>query len=163
MNHSQPCTAARSAGGGGASGFAVTLALAGEAIALAVLARRQPPVAATPATDADVPPSIAPDNPDPLPFAAAIAFLGASLAHALTVLAPPAALVEGLEQPLAAAIALGAVAVAAARVASAAIDPDARIALHAGAAVVLLYLASVLLVTPFQPGTAPSRQQGQAL
>jgi uncharacterized membrane protein len=67
---------------------------------------------------------------------------------------------------------LGAVAGAAVAVARAAADPRARLALGGGAAVVGLYLASALLVTPFQPGGDVTglpleqldvRQQGQAL
>ena len=133
-------------------GVALTLALAGEAIALAALARRQ--------------------AADPVPFPAAVAFLGAALAHAIGVLAPPPAIVGGLERPLLAAIGLVAVAAGAAIVALAAPDGRVRVALHAGAAAIALYLASVLLVTPFQPGSDAAalplaeldvRQQGQAL
>ena len=100
------------------------------------------------------------------------AFLGAALLHALGVLAPPAALVGGPAHPLLAAIGLVAVAAGAAIVAHAAPDERVRVALEAGAATLGLYLASVLLVTPFQPGAGMSalplaeldvRQQGQAL
>ena len=113
-----------------------------------------------------------PAGADPLPLAAALAFLGAALGHALAVLAPTAALIAGLEQPLAAALGLGAVAAGAAIAGRAAPDPRVRMALDAGAALLGLYLASVLLVTPFQPGADVAsmplaeldvRQQGQAL
>ena len=133
-------------------GVVLTLALAGEAIALAALARRQ--------------------AADPVPFPAALAFLGAALAHAIGVLAPPSAIVGGLERPLLAAIGLVAVAAGAAIVALAAPDGRVRVALNAGAAAIALYLASVLLVTPFQPGSDTAmlplaeldvRQRGQAL
>ena len=85
---------------------------------------------------------------------------------------PAAALVGGLERPLPAAIGLVAVAAGAAIVALAAPDGRVRAALEAGAAAIVLYLASVLLVTPFQPGSETAalplaeldvRQQGQAL
>ena len=67
---------------------------------------------------------------------------------------------------------LGSVAVAAALVARAAPHGPARTALAGTAALIALYLASVLLVTPFQPGgdatglplaELDARQQGQAL
>jgi uncharacterized membrane protein len=132
-------------------GVALTLVLAGEAVALAAIARR---------------------DRDPVPFPAALAFLGGALVHALATLAPPLALVEGLDVVLPAGGGLGAVAGAAVAVARAAADPRARLALGGGAAVVGLYLASALLVTPFQPGGDVTglpleqldvRQQGQAL
>jgi uncharacterized membrane protein len=134
-------------------GAALTLALAAESAALAAVARRD-------------------RAQDPLPFAAALAFLGASLGHALAVLAPPAALIAGLARPLEAALALAATAAAAVLAARAAARPDERVVLHAGAAVLGLYLASTLLITPFQPGADMAalplaeldvRQQGQAL
>ncbi len=133
-------------------GAALTLALTGEAIALATLARRQ-------ATD-------------PVPFPAALAFLGVAFAHTIVVLAPPAALVGGLPDPLLATIGLAAVAAGAAIVARSAPDARVRLALESGAAALGLYLASVLLVTPFQPGTGTAalpiaeldvRQRGQVL
>jgi hypothetical protein len=75
------------------------------------------------------------------------------------VLATPDALVYGLADPLAAAIALGAAAVAVA-VSSFAVPGAPRYvaAARAAAAVLVLYAASVELVTPFGSG-----QQGQAL
>jgi uncharacterized membrane protein len=154
-------------------GATVTLALAGEAIALAALAPRRRaggggprlPLPAALGRSGDL-------SADPLPFPAALAFLGAALAHALGVLPHPVALIAGVEDPLATAIAGGGLVAAGALVARAAADARLRLALESGAAVLVLYVASVLLVTPFQPraGTAglalaelDVRQQGQAL
>ena len=139
-------------------GVALTLALSGEAVALAALARRTAPSSRAAA--------------DPVPFAGALAFLAAALGHATAVLAPPEALVYGLDAVAPALAGLGAVTLAAALVARAAPDAAARAALAGVAATIGLYLASVLLVTPFQPGADMSglplseldtRQQGQAL
>ena len=91
--------------------------------------------------------------------------------HAVAFEAPPVALVEGLTEPAAAALALGAVAVALLRCARLPLEGehDGEV-LAAMTAVALLYLASVLVVTPFQvgnPGAEPAlldldvRQQGQ--
>ena len=113
------------------SGVALTLALAGQAVALGALAR---------------------GRPDPLALPAAAAFLGAALGHALAFLAPPGALVTGVDAVLPAIAGLGAVAVAAALLARAAERRVDRAALVAAAALTGLYLASVLVVTPFQPG-----------
>jgi uncharacterized membrane protein len=88
------------------------------------------------------------------------------------VLAPPSALVAGLEPVLPAVAGFGAVAGATVLLARAAPDGIARIALGGLAATVGLYLVSALVVTPFQPGGEASglpleqldiRQQGQAL
>ena len=83
------------------------------------------------------------------------------------VLAPPEALVAGLEDPLGA---LALLAVAGAALAAARMPEVDRAALHALAAVTVLYLASTELITAFQPvgGEAAVsglgvRQQGQAL
>jgi len=134
-------------------GVALTLALAGEAAALAAVARRH--------------------GHDPVVLPAALAFLGGALAHALFVLAPPEALVAGLDDPLHAALGVGAVVLAAAFAAAATRDRQLRPALAAGAALLALHLASALLVTPFQPGADAAaqlplaeldvRQQGQML
>jgi len=131
-------------------GAALTAALAGEAVLLALLARHLR---------------------DTVFGHAAVAFLLTALADAVGVLAPPDALVTGVDAPLAAAAALGSVALAAAVLA--AVAPDAgrlRGPLAGGAALVVLHLASVELVTPFQPGAEGLaigelgvRQQGQAL
>ena len=132
-------------------GAALTLALAGEAVALGALARQRR---------------------DPLPLPAAAAFLGVALGHALVVLAPPEALVGGLEAVLPAIAGLGAVSAAAGLLARAATRDADRGSLAAASALVALYLASVLVVTPFQPGAETAalplelldvRQQGQAL
>jgi hypothetical protein len=91
--------------------------------------------------------------------------------HAIAFEAPPVALVEGLTEPGAAALALGAVTFAALRCARLPLNGEHdRDVLGAVAAVALLYLASVLVVTPFQPGNPGAeaalldldvRQQGQ--
>jgi uncharacterized membrane protein len=142
-------------------GAALSLALAGQAVALAAIARRDRTQSRAAA-----------GARDPLPFPAALAFLGTALAHALPTLAPPTALVTGLDSVFAAAITLGALAVATALVARAAPDARIRLALLGAATVLALYLASALVVTPFQPGADASglpleqldiRQQGQAL
>jgi uncharacterized membrane protein len=128
------------------SGPALTLAWAGQAVALAALARR---------------------HRDPLARAGAIGFLGCAALHALAVLAPVDALVTGLEDPLGA---LALLAVAGAALAAARMPGVDRVALHALAAVTVLYLASTELISAFQPGAAEAamgglgvRQQGQAL
>jgi uncharacterized membrane protein len=73
------------------------------------------------------------------------------------MLAPPAALVDGVADPLGAAAGLAAVAATAAFVSLASDQRQLRLALQAGAAVIALFLVSTLLVTPFE------REQGQAL
>ncbi|MGI8749117.1 MAG: DUF2339 domain-containing protein, partial [Thermoleophilaceae bacterium] len=97
--------------------------------------------------------------------------LGLALGVALG-LAPPDALGVGLDSPLKAAGALLAVIAAAALLARADVPRGARPWLIAAVGVVSLYLASALLVTPFQPDGAasgaavlelPVRQQGQVL
>ena len=68
--------------------------------------------------------------------------------HVLVTLAPPIALLDGLDSPLAAAAALVAIAAAVFAVSRAPLgDPDARRGLAAVAALILLYLASVGVVT----------------
>jgi uncharacterized membrane protein len=138
-------------------GVALTLALAGQAAALATLAARDRKRARA---------------FDPLPFPAAGVFLGAALLHALAVLAPPDVLVAGLDPVLPALAGVGAVAGATVLLARAAPDGLARVALGGLGASVGLYLVSALVVTPFQPGGEASglpleqldiRQQGQAL
>ena len=130
-------------------GVALTAALAAEAVALAMVARR---------------------SKDDVAVAAAIAFANLALMHALAVLAPPAALVEGVVDPLAAAAGLAAVAVAVGSIGLAA--PRWAIAARGAAAVIVLYALSVELVSAFQPGPDSAglplealdvRQQGQAL
>ena len=103
----------------------------------------------------------------------ALAYLGGALAHALASEAPPTALVTGLEQPLTAAISLGAVLLGAGFCARwGCWRAGISRALLAGASITALYLISALLVTPFQPGGSAAeaspldldvRQQGQVL
>jgi hypothetical protein len=119
-------------------GPALTVAWAAEAAALAEIARR---------------------HRDALARAGSLAFLGCSAVHALAILAPASALVVGLEDPLAALALLG---VAGAALAAARMPGVDRLALQTIAAVTTLYLASVELVTVFQPDPA-IRQLGQAL
>ena len=105
--------------------------LAAEALALAELARRRE---------------------DPIAAWAAVAFAGAGLLHALAVLAPPVALIDGLDAPLAAAGALGAAALALVVAGRAPFgNPDVGRVLRAAAALTLLYLASVEIVTAAGP------------
>lgn len=103
----------------------------------------------------------------------ALACLGGALAHALVFEAPPSALVTGVEAAPAAAVGLGALVLAAlacGRPGGA--SPLVPAWLLGAAAVIALYLASVLVVTPFQPGNPATeaslldldvRQQGQVL
>jgi uncharacterized membrane protein len=129
-------------------GPALPAALAAQAVALASLARR---------------------TGDGVAGWGGIGFLVLAGAIAVGTLAPPDALVAGLDRPLDAALALGAVLSAA--IALAWLAPaERRAPLAAAAAVGALYLASVELVTPFQPGLEGlaigelgARQQGQAL
>jgi uncharacterized membrane protein len=100
----------------------------------------------------------------------AIGFLGLAGLHALILEAPPTALLTGVASLPAAAVALGAIAFASAR-AGQALTERPRRWLLGGAAGVLLYLASVAIITAFQPeaGVAQTlldlsvRQQGQVL
>jgi uncharacterized membrane protein len=152
-------------------GVALTLFWAGQAAALAAIARRTPDQRAT-AGGITFPngarAAIARSTDARLAAAGALTFLAGALVHALATSAPPAALVEGLEHPLAAALALAGVTGAALLTARVA-HPTA---LYAAAAATALYLASTALVTPFQPGGDATglplaeldiRQQGQAL
>jgi Predicted membrane protein (DUF2339) len=104
---------------------------------------------------------------DPLSRAGAVGFLGCAALHALLVLAPPEALVDGLADPLGA---LALLAVAGAALVGARMPGVDRSPLLAIAAVTTLYLASAELITAFQPtgdeiatGGLGVRQQGQAL
>ncbi|HEV3379333.1 MAG TPA: DUF2339 domain-containing protein [Thermoleophilaceae bacterium] len=129
-------------------GPALTAALAGEALVLALVSSRYR------------------DEPA---AAAALVVLGAAVVHAIAMSAPPVSLVTGLAHPLDATVALGAVAAAAILAASAlsTFHPRARPALLGAAGVVVLYLASGLVVTPFESGEAvdsallSAHQQGQ--
>ncbi len=127
-------------------GPGLTLAWAAEAAVLAGLARR---------------------HRDALARAGALAFVGCAALHAVAVLAPPDALVTGVEDPLGA---LALLAVAGAALVTARIPGAPRLALQGLAAASGLYLASVEIITVFQPaaggaalGELGIRQQGQAL
>ena len=129
-------------------GPALTAAIAAEGVVLALLSRRFG------------------DQPT---GAVAVVFLGTAAVHGLVQSAPPVSLVTGLADPLDAVIALGAVA-AATIVAAGTLDtlhPRMRPALLGAAGVTLLYLASGLVVTPFESGEAvdsallSAHQQGQ--
>jgi uncharacterized membrane protein len=116
------------------SGPPLTLSFAVEAMALALLVRRFPG--------------------DPVAAAGAFLFAGLTVGHAL-VLAPPAALIGGVADPLAGAAALAAAAVAVG-VYSTAVERAWVVPARAAAAVLVLYAASVELVTvlPAQQGQA---------
>jgi uncharacterized membrane protein len=129
-------------------GAALTAAVAAEGVVLAMLSRRFG------------------DQPT---GAVALVLLGTTAGHGLVQSAPPVSLVTGLADPLDAVIALGAVA-AATIVAAGALEtlsPRARPALLGAAGITLLYLASGLVVTPFESGEAvdsallSAHQQGQ--
>ena len=108
-------------------GAALAATLAGEALLLSGLARR---------------------NDDPYAAWAAVGFVALSLAHTLGALAPPDALIDGVDLPLAAAAALAAVALALYTVSRAPLGlPDGSRVLETAAAVTVLYMASVELVT----------------
>lgn len=101
----------------------------------------------------------------------AVGLLGIAAVHAVAFEAQPIALLEGVAEPGAAVVALGAVAFAVLQCARLPLDGrHDREILSAIAALSLLYLASVLVVTPFQPGNPAAeaglfdldvRQQGQ--
>jgi uncharacterized membrane protein len=161
-------------------GVALTLALAAQSIALVMIARRGA-AAGRPGHDPVV---HEPDGRsghdavgaagrrhDPVAFGGAVAFAAGALGHALAVLAPPLALIDGVELPLAAAAGLGGVAIAALVLAVFG-PPERRDVAWGATAVVLLYGFSVELVTLFQPDAARTlfapgeldvREQGQAL
>ena len=129
-------------------GPALTAALAGQAVAFGALARRMH---------------------DDVAAGGALAYLALAACHAVGAYALPDALVDGLADPGAAALALGAAIAAAGALAWMAPTP-ARSVLAGAAAAGALYLASVELVTPFQPGLEGLalgelgvREQGQAL
>jgi uncharacterized membrane protein len=129
-------------------GPALTAALAAQAVALGTLARR---------------------TEDRVAAWGALGFLALAGGHAVGTFATPDALIDGLGEPLKAALALGA-AIAATGALAWMAPPRARALLAGIAAAGVLYLASVELVTPFQPGLERFaigelgvRQQGQAL
>lgn len=133
-------------------GAALVVAWAAEAVTLAQLARR---------------------TEDRVATAAAGSFLALAAAHALAFEASPDGLVYGVDSLVAAALALGAVAGVLVRLARLDVArPSVRPALvYLAAAAALVYLASLAIVTAFQPGPEALdtgvgldvRQQGQAL
>ena len=135
-------------------GVGLILAWALEAVALARIARR---------TSNDV------------AGLGSLAFLAGAAFHALAVEAPPRALALGVPGLAAASAALGACAVAGLAVAHAKLaiaERDVAPALIGAASLALLYLASILIVSAFQPATIAAgdavldltvRQQGQML
>lgn len=110
---------------GALDGPALVAAWAGQAVALAALAKAEGEVARI----------------------GALAFLAGALGHALVFEAPPAGLAEGVAHPFDAAVALGAVLLAALRVARHDPEPSLRRVLPAAAALCGLHLASVELVS----------------
>jgi hypothetical protein len=153
-------------------GVALTLALAAESAALVMIARRsRRAVEPTGGTAAGIVAWSRRAGRDPVALGGAVAFAAGALGHAVAVLAPPLALIDGVELPLAAAAGLGAVAIAAMVIAARGPE-DWRAAAWGAVAVVLLYGFSVELVTLFQPdagrnlfapGELDVREQGQAL
>jgi len=133
-------------------GTELVLAFGAQALVLAELARR---------------------TLDPFARTCALVLLTFAAGHALVFEAPPEALLRGADSLAAAALALGAVALTALRCGRSGPFGSARepmVLLAAGVAALLL-LASIAIVTPFQPGAgAPDtglglgvRQQGQVL
>ena len=118
-------------------GAALTIALAGEAAALALVARR---------------------TRDEMAGPLGLGVLAVALGHGIVVLAPPEALASGLPAVVPALSGLGAVIAAALVAARGAATPALRTALVASAGLVALHLASALLLTPFEPA-----EQGQPL
>jgi len=111
---------------------------------------------------------------DELAAAGAMAFLLGAGLHALAFEAPPDALVDGLADPVGALLAVGALAAAALRCAQLRLGNDERSRPVFGGlgAIALLYLASTMLVSYFQPDATVYearvldlgvRQQGQLL
>ncbi len=107
---------------------------------------------------------------DPAAWFGSLAFFAGAVLHAVIVEAPPGSLITGAPALHAAAIALAAIAVTAIQIGRD--DAELRRPAVALAAIMLLYLASVTIVTIFQPGPggAPAtvldlgvRQQGQVL
>jgi uncharacterized membrane protein len=100
-------------------------------------------------------------------------FLALAVAHTLALEAPPSALVTGVSDVGAASVAVGAIALVAACAARARWGGErVRVGLLGVSAAAFLYLASVAIVTVFQPGAEAGaemvldltvRQQGQVL
>lgn len=116
--------------------------------------------------------AIARRDRDEVAFWGSLAFLALAALHALVFEATPDSLVSGVDEPPAAALALGAVTAGFAWGGYwLPLSTERRRALFSAAAVSALYLASVLIVTPFQPGADSGaefvdlevRQQGQML
>jgi len=123
------------------AGAPLTVALAAEAVAVAILGRR---------------------SADGALRAAGLALAGVATLHGLVVLAPPVALLDGV------ADVPGAVAALLAAVLAVVVAGERRPPALAAAGVLLLHLASVALVTQFQGGgpaigELDPREQGQAL
>jgi hypothetical protein len=101
----------------------------------------------------------------------ALAFLGLAAIHTFVVEAPPKAFLYGADKPLWMLAAIGAVSLAAVRIAQVGGVPDAwQLRTRVGAAVTLLYGVSVAIVSAFQPGSEQAsmmdigvRQEGQML
>jgi uncharacterized membrane protein len=129
-------------------GLSLVLALGAEVVALGAIARR---------------------TRDDVAAYGAAGFLVLAATHALVVEAPPVSLITGLADPVAALAALGAVGGCLLLLAAWVPFGDARIAaaLRGAAAVSALYLASALVVTPFETDAAidsallSAHQQGQ--
>jgi uncharacterized membrane protein len=129
-------------------GLSLVLALGGEVVGLAAIALR---------------------TRDEVATYGAVGFLGLAATHALAVEAPPVSLVTGLADPGAAVAALGTVAGCLLLLAAWVDFGDRRCgpALRGAAAVTALYLASTLVVTPFESDAAidsallSAHQQGQ--
>jgi uncharacterized membrane protein len=108
---------------------------------------------------------------DKLTVVASASFLGGALLHAFVIEAPPQSLIYGVESLPQAAAALAVCGLAALTCAHQRLgDRTWQLALWCGGAISLVYLASVGIVTAFQPGGAettvldlPVRQQGQVL
>jgi hypothetical protein len=118
-------------------GAALTVALAGEAAALAAAERRD-------------------RRAGTVPFSLGV--LAVALAHGVAVLAPPEALAQGLDAVGPAIAGLGAVVAAALHAARGRGASPITTALVAGAGLTALHLASALVLTPFEPA-----EQGQPL
>jgi len=137
-------------------GAELVLAWALQGVALAAIARRRP-------------------DGDQVAAWAALAFLAGAVLHALAIEAPPRALVFGAPDLVAGAAAIGACAAASVMMARARLTIAGRKAAGAligGAALALLYLASISIISAFQPSVAQDggaildltvRQEGQML
>jgi hypothetical protein len=133
-------------------GSALAIAWAGEAVALAQIARRGDDAVAT---------------------IGALTFAVLAGTHATMIEAPPSALVYGVDHLLASAGTLVVVGLATLRMAQIGTGGERqRIALAGSGALLLLYAASVAIMSAFQPGTSGvalsifelgARQQGQVL